>query len=63
MLCTRQIESTYCVDKNRQFFTGYSSGGWLAQQLGCWFPDVLRAQGNVTGGLPPVLKTNVTRRE
>jgi poly(3-hydroxybutyrate) depolymerase len=56
----KKIESTYCVDKNRQFFTGYSSGGWLAQQLGCWFPDVLRAQGNVTGGLPPVLKTNVT---
>jgi len=56
----KQIESKYCVDKNRQFFTGYSSGGWLAQQLGCWFPDVLRAQGNVTGGLPPVLKANVT---
>jgi len=54
----KQIEATYCVDKNRQFFTGYSSGGWLAQQLGCWFPDVLRAQGNVTGGLPPVLVTN-----
>jgi hypothetical protein len=54
----KQIEATYCVDKNREFFTGYSSGGWLAQQLGCWFPDVLRAQGNVTGGLPPVLVTN-----
>ncbi len=56
----KEIEAKYCVDKNRQFFTGYSSGGWVAQQLGCWFPDVLRAQGNVTGGLPPVLKTNVT---
>jgi hypothetical protein len=50
------IESAYCVDKNRQFYAGYSSGGWLAQQLGCWFPDVLRAQANVTGGVPPLIK-------
>ena len=38
----------------RQFFAGYSSGGWMAHQLGCQFPDVLRAQASVTGGLPPV---------
>ena len=50
------IEASTCVDKNRQFYAGYSSGGWMAQQLGCRFPDVLRAQGNVTGGLPPVIK-------
>ena len=55
----KEIEAKYCVDKNRQFFAGYSSGGWLAQQLGCWFPDVLRAQANVTGGLPPPIKANV----
>jgi polyhydroxybutyrate depolymerase len=55
----KTIEANYCVDKNRQFYAGYSSGGWLAQQLGCWFPDVLRAQGNVTGGLPPPIKANV----
>ena len=52
----KQMEASYCVDKNRQFFGGYSSGGWLAQELGCQFPDVLRAQGNVTGGLPPVIQ-------
>jgi hypothetical protein len=55
----KTIEASYCVDKNRQFYGGYSSGGWLAQQLGCWFPDVLRAQANVTGGLPPPIKSNV----
>jgi hypothetical protein len=52
------IEDTYCVDKTRQFYSGYSSGGWLAQQLGCWFPDVLRAQANVTGGIPPIINAN-----
>jgi hypothetical protein len=56
----KSIEGRYCVDKTRQFYAGYSSGGWLAQQLGCWFPDVLRAQANVTGGLPPDIKTNST---
>jgi hypothetical protein len=53
------IENAYCVDQSRQFYAGYSSGGWLAQQLGCWFPDVLRAQANVTGGIPPVINANV----
>jgi poly(3-hydroxybutyrate) depolymerase len=55
----KAIEADYCVDTNRQFFAGYSSGGWLAQELGCEFPDVLRAQGNVTGGLPPVIQNKV----
>ncbi|HXU06188.1 MAG TPA: hypothetical protein VN903_34775 [Polyangia bacterium] len=49
----KQIEADYCVDTSRQFYAGYSSGGWMAHQLGCQFPDVLRAQGSVTGGLPP----------
>jgi hypothetical protein len=54
----KAIEANYCVDRTRQFFAGYSSGGWLAQQLGCWFPDVLRAQANVTGGIPPIINSN-----
>ena len=44
-LLHKQIESDYCVDTDRQFYAGYSSGGWMAHQLGCQFPDVLRAQG------------------
>jgi poly(3-hydroxybutyrate) depolymerase len=31
----------------------------MAQELGCQFPDVLRAQGNVTGGLPPVIRDGI----
>jgi hypothetical protein len=54
----KAIEDTYCVDKSREFYSGYSSGGWLAQQLGCWYPDVLRAQANVTGGIPPIINAN-----
>ena len=49
----KQIENDYCVDTDKQFYAGYSSGGWMAHQLGCQFPDVLRAQASVTGGLPP----------
>jgi poly(3-hydroxybutyrate) depolymerase len=48
----KAVEEDFCVDTDRQFFAGYSSGGWMAHQLGCQFPDVLRAQGSVTGGLP-----------
>jgi hypothetical protein len=55
----KQVENDFCVDKTRQFFAGYSSGGWLAHQLGCQFPDVLRAQASVTGGLPPVIRDGV----
>ena len=52
----KAVEDDFCVDTDRQFFAGYSSGGWMAHQLGCQFPDVLRAQGSVTGGLPDVIK-------
>jgi poly(3-hydroxybutyrate) depolymerase len=51
----KTIEAAYCVDTNRQFYAGYSSGGWMAHELGCQFPDVLRVQGNVSGGLPPAI--------
>src|SRR5262252_1655873 len=55
-LLHKAIEADYCVDTNRQFYAGYSSGGWMAHQLGCEFPDVLRAQGSVTGGLPLAIR-------
>jgi hypothetical protein len=54
-LLHKAIENDFCVDTDRQFYAGYSSGGWMAHQLGCQFPDVLRAQGSVTGGLPPAI--------
>jgi hypothetical protein len=47
-----QIESEFCVDTNGEFFSGYSSGAWLGQQLDCAFPDKLRGVVSVTGCEP-----------
>jgi len=58
-LLHKAIENDFCVDTNRQFYAGYSSGGWMAHELGCQFPDVLRAQGSVSGGLPPAIHSCV----
>jgi poly(3-hydroxybutyrate) depolymerase len=49
-----EIESTFCVDKNHEFFSGYSSGGWVMQQFNCAFPDKLRGSVAVTGCEPGV---------
>ena len=47
-----QIESELCVDRGAEFFSGYSSGATLAQQLDCAFPDKLRGVVSVTGCEP-----------
>jgi hypothetical protein len=47
-----EIESTFCVDTNHEYYSGYSSGGWVAQQLNCAFPDKLRGELAVTGCEP-----------
>lgn len=47
-----QIESEFCVDTNGEFFSGYSSGAWLGQQLDCAFPDRLRGVVSLTGCEP-----------
>jgi poly(3-hydroxybutyrate) depolymerase len=31
------VEKTYCVDNNRIYVSGYSTGGWLANMWGCYF--------------------------
>jgi hypothetical protein len=57
------VESHYCVDNNRIFYGGYSSGGWIASMYGCYFaglkPDRkfapnfrLRGQAATTGNQP-----------
>jgi poly(3-hydroxybutyrate) depolymerase len=31
------VDQNYCVDNNRVFVVGYSTGGWLANMWGCYF--------------------------
>lgn len=31
------VESNYCVDNNRIYVSGYSTGGWLSNMWGCYF--------------------------
>jgi hypothetical protein len=47
-----EIENEFCVDMKHEFFSGFSSGGWLAQQLNCAFPDKLRGFVAITGCEP-----------
>jgi hypothetical protein len=53
----KEVESTSCVDKGRVFVAGFSSGSWLSNQLGCERANVIRGQGNATGGLPGNMPT------
>jgi poly(3-hydroxybutyrate) depolymerase len=60
------VDENYCVDNNRVYVSGYSTGGWLANMWGCYFggtPDPanprrfapcyhIRGQAAVTGGEP-----------
>jgi hypothetical protein len=60
-----QVEGNFCVDNNRVYVAGYSTGGWLSNMWGCYFggiPDpprkfspkwAIRGHVNVTGSLPP----------
>jgi len=31
------VDARYCVDEDRVYVTGYSTGGWLANMWGCYF--------------------------
>lgn len=45
------VSETYCIDKKRIFVTGFSRGGYFANQLACWKGDVIRAvASNGSGG-------------
>jgi poly(3-hydroxybutyrate) depolymerase len=43
------VEDNFCVDLNHEFYSGYSSGGWLGNQFTCAFPDILRGVVEATG--------------
>jgi poly(3-hydroxybutyrate) depolymerase len=47
-------EAGFCVDQNRLFMEGFSSGSWLTNLIGCARGDLLRGQGNASGGPPPL---------
>jgi hypothetical protein len=55
-----KINESYCVDTTRLFATGFSSGSWMNNLLGCLRPKVLRAYGNVSGGM--AINTNRAAR-
>jgi len=46
------VSNGYCVDKKRVFVTGFSRGGYFANQLACWRGDVIRAAASNGSGGP-----------
>jgi len=55
------VQDNFCVDENREFVAGYSSGAWVSNMFGCYFagkdptrmfgPEIsIRGQSTVTGG-------------
>ncbi|RYZ52558.1 MAG: hypothetical protein EOP07_19400 [Proteobacteria bacterium] len=53
----KEVSNEACVDTNRVFVAGFSSGSWLTNMLGCARSNVIRAQGNASGSLPGGLPT------
>jgi poly(3-hydroxybutyrate) depolymerase len=63
------VDAHYCVDLNKIYVAGYSTGGWLANMWGCYFAGWpspsrkfaptyhIRAQASYSGGEPPVQPT------
>lgn len=53
------IASKVSVDRNRVFTTGFSMGGYFANNIGCNRPDLVRGIAPHSGGGPPAgCKTN-----
>lgn len=50
-----EMEAAYCVDTNKEFLAGWSSGAWLAATMSCALGDRLRGIGMSTGGQQPEL--------
>ena len=36
-LFMKTLDANYCIDLNRIYVTGYSTGGWLGNMWGCYF--------------------------
>jgi hypothetical protein len=50
----KKIESDFCVNASRQFYSGFSTGARLGYMLDCAFPDVLRGVAVIQGAQPPL---------
>ncbi|HWZ90282.1 MAG TPA: hypothetical protein VNW92_15570 [Polyangiaceae bacterium] len=48
----KYIEDNFCVDETKEYWSGYSSGAWVGNQMTCAFPDVLHAMLAATGSEP-----------
>jgi polyhydroxybutyrate depolymerase len=46
-----EVEAAFCVDKNKVFMGGYSSGGWESGLMSCVRTNVLRGTGWAAAGL------------
>ncbi|MDB4980705.1 MAG: hypothetical protein JWM82_1457 [Myxococcales bacterium] len=46
-----EVEAQLCVDTSKVFVTGYSSGAWEAQTLGCAAGDVITGVATIGGDL------------
>lgn len=49
------MEAAYCVDTNREFLAGWSSGAWLSATMSCALGNRLRGIAMSTGGQQPEL--------
>jgi poly(3-hydroxybutyrate) depolymerase len=50
-----EIENNYCINQDRVFMSGYSSGAWFSITLSCSHGDKLRAIAVAAGGQQPAL--------
>lgn len=48
------LQTTNNIDRARVFTTGFSMGGYFANNVGCMRPDLIKAIGPHSGGGPPV---------
>ncbi len=47
------VDQSQCVDRARVFATGFSMGGYFANDIACLRPDLVRAVAPASGGGPP----------
>jgi poly(3-hydroxybutyrate) depolymerase len=55
------VDSHYCVDNNRVYISGYSTGGWLTDMWGCYFAgDGQHPWNGKPGTIPTSMSSSVS---